>query len=401
MRSFFTSLPFVILSAVSMSVFSFDLYIPCLPSIALWFDTTQEYAKLTISAGIVGSSLFTLILGPLSDAVGRRLILVYSQLLFCIASFIAAFSPSIEFLMVIRFIQGVGSSAAIVLSLAIIADSFPRKRAAAYFAYVSTTITVTLVVAPMLGGWISSYLSWHYCFTLLGVLAAFSFVHLYFFLPETLKEHKPFSAKGALQSYHALLKSPTFILMSFAPSLMIGGFIAFISSLSFHFITGLGMTSFKFSLYQAGMMFFNALSSFLSGKIILHWGPKKTAYSGMIVFVSGGILLYLVTLIEQNDPLMLSSTFALYGAGLGLVFAAVTSENMALSPAPPGTTSAAIAFIRGCLISTIISIESLIRDESILSLSRFIFILVFVVMGLFLCFRHKLTPHAPQEAIHS
>ncbi|MGN6671499.1 MAG: MFS transporter, partial [Candidatus Nucleicultricaceae bacterium] len=137
MRSFFTSLPFVILSAVSMSVFSFDLYIPCLPSIALWFDTTQEYAKLTISAGIVGSSLFTLILGPLSDAVGRRLILVYSQLVFCIARFIAAFSPTIEFLMVMRFIQGVGSSAAIVLSLAIISDSFPRKRAGIYFAYVS------------------------------------------------------------------------------------------------------------------------------------------------------------------------------------------------------------------------------------------------------------------------
>lgn len=401
MRSFFTSLPFVILSAVSMSVFSFDLFIPCLPSIAAWFDTSQEYAKLTISAGIVGSSLFTLILGPLSDAMGRRSILVYSQLLFCIASFVAAFSPTLEFLMMMRFIQGIGSSAAIVLSLAIISDSFPKKQAAIYFAYVSTTITVTLVVAPMLGGWMSSYVSWHHCFTLLGVLTAFSFIHLYFFLPETLKEHKPFSPKTALWSYYSLLKSPSFILMSFAPSIMIGGFIAFISSLSFHFIVGLGMTSFKFSLYQAGMMFFNALSSFLSGKIIYYWGPKKTAYSGMFVFVTGGTLLYLLTLIGPHTPIMLSSTFALYGAGLGLVFAAVTSENMALSPAPPGTTSAAIAFIRGCLISTIISIESFIRDESILSLSRFIFVLVLIVMGLFLCFRHKLTPHSPQEISHS
>lgn len=399
MRHFFTSLPFVVLSAVSMSVFSFDLYIPSLPNIAFWFETSEEYAKLTISAGIIGSSLFTLILGPLSDAIGRRTLLVSSQALFCLASFVAAFSPSIHFLILMRLIQGIGSSAAMVLSLAIITDVFPPRRAAIYFAYITTTITVTLVVAPMFGGIIASHFSWHYCFVLLGVLTALSTIHLYFFMPETLKERKPISMNSMTQGYLSLVKNPFFLVMSAMPSLMIGGFIAFISSLSFYFINDLGMNSFEFSLHQAGIMFFNACCSYLSGKSIYKWGSKYTAHLGMMLFMFGGCSLFMATYFNYNNPIMLCATFSFYGAGLGLVFSAVTSENMVLSPAAPGTTSAAMAFIRGCLISFTISFESALHSGELQSLGYFVLSMTFLCAVLFLVFRHKLRNAEPAEAV--
>ncbi|MBX9697133.1 MAG: MFS transporter [Alphaproteobacteria bacterium] len=390
MKSFFNSIPFIVLSAVSVCVFSFDLYIPNLPSIAEWFSTSQEYAKLTVSAGIIGSSLFTLILGPLSDAIGRRKILVSAQALFCATSFIAAFSPSIHFLMGIRFLQGVGSSAAMVLSFAIITDLFPKKKAAVYFAYISTTITVTLVAAPMVGGFIASHWTWHYCFILLGLMAALSTLHLYVYLPETLKERKQFSMPGALKNYAGIFRNPTFLMMSTMPSLIIGGFIAFITALSFYFIRDLGMSAFDFSLCQASIMFFNAAFSFLSSKAIHHWGSKRTAYVGVGIVVAGGGTLFLATLLGLGTPVILCTTFSLYGAGLGFVFAAVTSENMALSGAASGITSASITFIRGTLISLIISLESSLNTGSLLSLGSFILVITLMALVLFLSFKHKL-----------
>lgn len=398
MKSFFNAIPFIVLSAVSVCVFSFDLYIPTLPSIAEWFSTTEEYAKLTVSAGIVGSSLFTLILGPLSDAIGRRRILVSAQALFCVSSFIAAFSPSIQFLMVIRFLQGVGSSAAMVLSFAIITDLFPLKKAAVYFAYISTTITVTLVLAPMAGGFIASHWTWHYCFIVLGCMAAFSTLHLYTCLPETLKERKQFSLSVALKNYGGIFRNPTFLMMSAMPSLIIGGFIAFISALSFYFIDDLGMNAFEFSLCQASIMFFNATFSFLSSKAIHHWGSKRTAYMGVCLFVSGGFLLFLATLFGLGSPVILCSTFSLYGAGLGFVFAAVTSENMALSGAAAGITSASITFVRGTLMSLVIFLESRINTGSLLSLGWFILVITILALMLFLGFKRKLGQSAAEDA---
>ena len=131
--------------------FSIDMYLPALPGIVDDLDTTQSMVQLTLSGFLVGLAVGQLIVGPVSDAVGRKKLMVGGAVVAMIAAVLAALSPDIEILILARLVQGLGSGACVVLARAVVPDLARGEAAARAFSLLMTIQGVAPIVAPVVG----------------------------------------------------------------------------------------------------------------------------------------------------------------------------------------------------------------------------------------------------------
>ena len=376
-------IPALIMFAVAVSVISIDIYAPALPQMADWFNCSQEALQFSMSAGILASSLITPFVGPLSDALGRRNIFVYSQGIYVLGAFLAIFSPTIEAFILCRLIQGFGGATAMVLGFAIITDVYKGAKIATYFAYITTTITSSLVLAPLLGGFLTSQFNWQACFVFLTCITGLSMMTLLFLLPETLQQKSPVSLKGAVSTYKSILMNRQFMGLALIPSLMIGGIVTFVSCSSFYFIEVLGISPKSFGIYQALIMVCNTLFSYLAGRSINVLGLPRTIRAGVGILTFGSLSFVLTSLIEPDQAALISAAMAIYGSGIGLVFGAITAQSMNLYPKASGAAAAALNLVRGLTITLCVSIGSIVYNGKIVEVALFLGILTIFSVSLY------------------
>ncbi|MGB0935131.1 MAG: MFS transporter [Alphaproteobacteria bacterium] len=353
-------LAYILTFAVISTIIAVDIYIPCLPMMMDYFGASPELVQSTVSASIIGSSIFTIFVGPLSDAFGRRNLIVWSQGLYALVSLACAFAPSAEALIVLRFFQGIASTAPFVLAFAVIADRFKGQDVASYYALITMAITGSLMCAPVLGGYIGETFSWQGCFIFMGIFAAMPFLVLWKLLPETLKKPIPYSISGTFKTYREIFSNLSFMGMAIVPSVMIGGFVATMACASFYYIVELGLSASAFSLHQAFIMGCNTVFSYLSSRALKKYDMSSIVTVGLGIFTFGGISFLLTTVMDPGSATLLSVTMAFYASGVGFVFAAITAEAMSQYPDKSGVASSAIASIRGLLIASAVSLSSFI-----------------------------------------
>lgn len=376
-------IPIILILAVVSSVIAIDIYIPCLPNMVEYFSSSQELVQLSISSSILGSSLWTPFIGPLSDALGRRHLMVWSQALYALACFLCALSPNAESLIILRFFQGIAGTAAFVLVFSIITDLYEGRDVGVYFAMITTAITSSLMVAPLIGGYIAEYYIWQDCFSFLGILALISFLTLYFGLPETINKMTSFSMKDSMKLYRKIILNSSFMGMAVIPSIMIGGMVAFLACASFYYIDNLGVSSGMFSIYQACVMGSNTLFSYLAGRMIYRHGARLTMIIGMGIFTMGGLSFMLVSLLFPYSSILITTAISLYASGIGFVFAAITAESMALYPDNTGATSSMLSLVRGLLISACVSFASYLYTGELLDIAL---LLLMIIVGCLIIF---------------
>ena len=151
---------------------SMDLYLPAFPQLAADFGTGSAAVQLTLTADVLGLVVGQLVLGPLSDAYGRRRLLIGSALVCAVASVLCALAPTVGLLVIWRFLQGASGGGGIVLARAIAADIASGVAAARLFSLFMTLSSVAPILAPVLGGLMLAVTgSWEPMFYLLGVIS--------------------------------------------------------------------------------------------------------------------------------------------------------------------------------------------------------------------------------------
>src|SRR3954467_15294915 len=166
---------------------SMDLYLPAFPLLAADLHATQAQVQLTLTADVIGLVAGQLVLGPLSDAWGRRRLLVGSTAVCALASLLCALAPSAAVLTGWRFVQGFAGGGGIVLARAVAADLTTGVAAARLFSLFMTLSSVAPIIAPVLGGLLLVWTgSWPAMFHVLAVLNAVLAVAALRVLPETL-----------------------------------------------------------------------------------------------------------------------------------------------------------------------------------------------------------------------
>lgn len=165
---------------------SIDMYLPAFPDIAEEFGVEIGQVQLTLSIYMIGMAMGQMFYGAMSDRWGRRRLLLFGMSIFALATAGCALSGSIGALMLWRFGVAVGGSAGMVVTRAIVRDSFDVKESANIFSLLMLVMGAAPIMAPFIGGQLLLITGWRGIFWLLATFATVCIVAVLKFMPETL-----------------------------------------------------------------------------------------------------------------------------------------------------------------------------------------------------------------------
>jgi DHA1 family bicyclomycin/chloramphenicol resistance-like MFS transporter len=233
---FFTIFTLGLLSA--MGAFSIDMYLPGFPDIARDLHTTVAHITLSITSFFIGISVGQMIYGPLLDKFGRKKPLYIGLVVYLVTSVACAFAPTADALIGIRFLQALGSCAGMVASRALVRDIFPVNENAKIFSLLMLVLALSPIIAPTLGGYVSSAFGWQTIFYILATIAGLTLLLTLFKLPEGRKPELTLSLlpKPIINSFLEVAKVPQFYTYAFAGAIASSGLYAYIAGSPFVFM---------------------------------------------------------------------------------------------------------------------------------------------------------------------
>jgi MFS transporter, DHA1 family, multidrug resistance protein len=220
---------------VALGPLTIDMYLPALPKIADDLSVSSSVAQLTLTGTLAGLALGQLIVGPLSDSLGRRRPMMAGIVLHMLASVLCLFAPNIAVLGVARGLQGMGAAAAMVVAIAVVGDLYAESVAATVMSRLMLVLGVAPVIAPSLGAAVLLKASWHWVFAALVVLAGGLFLLAALALPETLpaSHRRPLKVRSIAATYVELLRDTRFVILVLVAALGMSGLFAYIAGASF------------------------------------------------------------------------------------------------------------------------------------------------------------------------
>jgi MFS transporter, DHA1 family, multidrug resistance protein len=277
---------------VALGPLTIDMYLPSLPQIAEDYSVSSSVVQLTLTGTLAGLAIGQLVIGPLSDSLGRRRPLMAGIVLHMLASLLCLFAPSIVVLGIARGLQGVGAAAAMVVAIAIVGDLFTDNTAATVMSRLMLVLGVAPVVAPSLGAAVLLRFSWHWVFAVLVVLAGLLLLLAVLALPETLpvSHRRPLKVRGILATYGELLRDKRFVILVLVAALGMSGLFAYVAGASFVLQGRHGLDQQTFALvFGAGAVALIGatqlnvvlLRRFTPGTITV-WALAASAASGMV-----------------------------------------------------------------------------------------------------------------------
>ena len=274
-----------------------DLYLPALPIMPGELNTTASNIQMTIGVMTFGVALGQLFGGPISDTMGRKMPLIVGNLLCVISSIICAYAPSIEILLLGRFLQGLTGSVGVVISKAIARDFASGQELTKLFALLMMVNGLAPVIAPLVGGQLLLFTTWRVIFIILAVFSAILLVGSLVFRESLPKEKRVTGGVGvAVKNYITLIKDKPFLGQTLIQLFAFGGFFAYISGSSFVYQNIFGLSaqefSYLFGINSCGIVLASAISSRVSNVI-----TAKQLLTFSLWQLTIGSLLFLVSMI--------------------------------------------------------------------------------------------------------
>lgn len=275
---------------VGLGPLTIDMYLPALPGIAEELGVSSPVAQLTLTGTLAGLALGQLIVGPLSDSLGRRRPLMAGIVLHMLASLMCLFAPNIAVLGAARGLQGMGAAAAMVVAIAVVGDRFTGTAAATMMSRLMLVLGVAPIVAPSLGAAVLLKASWHWVFAALVVIAGALLVVAALALPETLPvgHRRPLQVRGIVRTYVGLLHDLRFIVLVLVAALAMSGLFAYISGAPFVLQGGYGLDQQGFALvFGAGAIALIGATQ-LNVVLLRRYPPQTIALWALVVACLGG-----------------------------------------------------------------------------------------------------------------
>src|ERR1700754_991979 len=220
---------------VALGPLTIDMYLPALPRIADELSVSSSVVQLTLTGTLAGLALGQLIVGPLSDSLGRRRPLMAGIVLHMVASVLCMLAPNLVVLGLARVLQGVGAAAAMVVAIAVVGDLFADSAAATVLSRLMLVLGVAPIVAPSLGAAVLLRGSWHWVFAVLVVLAGALLLVAALALPETLQSshRRPMRVRSIAATYVEVLRDVRFVVLVLVGALGMSGLFAYIAGAAF------------------------------------------------------------------------------------------------------------------------------------------------------------------------
>ncbi|TFV77706.1 Bcr/CflA family efflux MFS transporter [Blastococcus sp. CT_GayMR19] len=274
-----------------------DLYLPAFPTLATDLDATHAQVQLTLTADVLGLVAGQLVLGPLSDAWGRRRLLLGATVVCTLASVLCALAPSALVLTAWRFLQGFSGGGGIVLARAVAADLTSGVDAARLFSLFMTLSSVAPIVAPMLGGLLLVWTgSWPVMFYILAGINAVLALAVWVAVPETLPEERRRAGgmRATGRAFWDLARDRVFVGYALTVAFAYASLFGYIAGSSFVLQEHYGLTPTQFSLVFAANAGGMIVLGLLDARLVRRYPTRRLLMVGLVGSAVAAVVLAVV-----------------------------------------------------------------------------------------------------------
>ncbi|MFF1610819.1 multidrug effflux MFS transporter [Amycolatopsis sp. NPDC058278] len=324
---------------------SIDMYLPALPRMATDLHAADSTVQLTLSAFIVGLALGQLVLGPLSDALGRRRPLLAGLALYIVGSVLCAVSPDALLLVAARFVQSLGAAAGIVIARATVRDLFSGTAMTKFFSTLMLVSGLAPILAPLIGGQLLNWTSWRGVFVVLTAFGVLLLAVVVFFLPEPSPARSSLRLGRVMRTYARLALDRSFAGYALASGLLFASMFAYISGSSFALQGVYGLSPQAYSVVFGANGVGIVLAGQLNGRLVGRIRERALLRSGLLLGVAGGALVLASVLFRAPLALLLVPLFLLVSS-IGLVMPNASSLALASHARSAGAASALLGVLQ-------------------------------------------------------
>lgn len=279
---------------------SMDMYLPGIPTIAQDFQTSASLVQLSLTACLLGLAGGQIVIGPFSDAKGRKRPLLFFLLIYMVSSILCMYAPTIGVFIALRFIQGFSASAGVVISRAIVRDLYSGEELTKFFALIVLAVGISPILAPVLGGFVLQVTTWQGVFGVLAILTLMIGAVVFIALPETLPQAKRTKGgiKQTVRTFGDLIKNKTFMGYALAQGLIMAGIFAYVSGTPFVYQEIYGVSPQVFSILFAMNGIGIVLGSRMTGRLSSKFPESKILSTGLFGSIVASLILLLMIFIK-------------------------------------------------------------------------------------------------------
>lgn len=380
----------IVLTLAALSAitpFAIDMYLPAFPSIAAELQTTIPNVEFSLSIYFFGMAMGQLLGGPISDAYGRRPMIIIGLIVFGLSSLMLAITPYMEMFWVLRALQSFGGGIATVNVSAIVRDMFEGKESARIFSLIAMVMLMAPLLAPTLGSLVLKFFEWEVIFVLIALYTLFA-LGFYLFRFPSVKQKR--SKITPIQNYKAVLSNKTAMVFIVSQILCSSGMYAYMTSSSFIYMEHFHISATQFSLFFGlnvlMIMFFGRLNAGL----VKRKEPLKLLRFGMMMQAFFGLCLFAL---KEQSLYILFPLIGLYVGMLGFIFSNAVSLTLEFFPTLSASANAIIGVLQYSVGALMGFIASTLHDGTLSPITGVMMIVSLSGMVLLLAGSRGYIPH--------
>jgi MFS transporter, DHA1 family, multidrug resistance protein len=364
----------VLLAALSMaSPFSIDTFFPSFHAIAADFGISKWAVQQTLTVYMLPLSIMSLVQGPLSDAIGRRPVILAGLTTYTVASIGCTFAPNFPTLLVFRALQGTSAGVGMIVGRAVIRDLFEGPQAQKLLSLVTMIFAFAPAVAPVIGGWIHVTLGWHAVFGFMSLFGAALWVATYRMLPETHpKEGRPLlHVVGLAATAWSIVKHGEFLLLACAMGANFAAMLCFIGAAPAVVVDHWHLSETQFAYLFIPIIGGLIGGAFLSGRMAGRITYVQQSRVGFILALSGSGLMALMLAVFDTPPVIIQQILIwIVALGAQLAGPVLSLRMLDMFPAARGSAASVQSCVSIAISALVFGLLSPLLSGSMLTLAE-------------------------------
>jgi DHA1 family bicyclomycin/chloramphenicol resistance-like MFS transporter len=320
------------------------MFVPALPEAARSLASTTGATEMAISIYVMGLAVGQLIYGPLSDAFGRRPMVLVGMGLYAAGGLAATLAPNLHILLAARLVQALGGGAGLSLGRAMVRDTTRSDAAVQELALLNLILLLSPGLAPVLGGAISSVAGWRAIFMVLTAVGVVSMAFAWRALPETGNPSGRFGVSTLVTDYRALLFSPRFVGFALGGGCATTSVYAFLTAAPFVFVNELHQPVGVVGIYSGLMMAGMAVGNVLTSRLVKRVRSESLLRIGNTLSLVSAIALLGILLLHHVNVANILGFMMMFTCGAGMVSPAALGKAVSVRPRLVGSAAGLYGF---------------------------------------------------------
>ncbi|MCP4923925.1 MAG: multidrug effflux MFS transporter [bacterium] len=326
----FGSVLWLLIAAVTLAESSTDIYVPSLPEIVRFFQSSEQSVSYTLGINLLGLAVSGPVYGVLSDRYGRKKVLCVGLVIYIASTVLCAMAWSLPSLIVGRGLQGVGEGVAYVVSIAALSDKVSGIQFAKAMSVLHLAVAFAPGLAPVVGAYVALHYGWQMIFWIMvgaGMLVLLGFL---FAFQETLplERRQRLSLKEVMRKYGIVLRNRVFLGYTFISSISFAAIWAYLSGGAFYVMQVLGVSPESFAYLQILLVLSYMVGTVLNQRFVERFGVRTLLMGSILLSLFGASGLVATAFLNPDSLWFIYGSLCFFSVGLGFIFANATTLAM-------------------------------------------------------------------------